>query len=139
MQEELNTDSELQLVHKELELQLALESEPVSEPEPEPVSVSVSEPEPEQEQDPIVTKTKRGRPRKYEEGAKQHEKDIKYSSQYYREHKDKKIVCEFCKKEIAYIYKHQHYKSRVCQFMRTYKTHKTSENLVEELTKVFIK
>jgi hypothetical protein len=118
--EDINTDSELALVNKK----------PEQEPEEQ-----VTEPEIE----PVVAKAKRGRPRKYEEGAKMHEKVIKYSSQYYREHKDKKIECQFCKKEIVYIYKSQHYKSRVCQFMRTYKTHKDSENLVDELTKVFIK
>jgi len=98
------------------DLQLALESEPVSEPEEQ----DLEEPEQETELN-IVAKAKRGRPRKYEEGAKQHEKDTKYSSQYYREHKDKKIVCEFCKKEIAYIYKHQHYKSKLCQTIKAVK------------------
>lgn len=67
------------------------------------------------------TKKKVGRPRKYIEGARQHEKDTKYSSEYYREHKDKKIVCEFCNKEIVYIYKHQHYKSKLCQTIKAVK------------------
>jgi hypothetical protein len=67
------------------------------------------------------TKKKVGRPRKYIEGARQHEKDTKYSSEYYREHKDKTIVCEFCNKELVYIYKHQHYKSKLCQTIKAVK------------------
>jgi hypothetical protein len=65
------------------------------------------------------TKKKAGRPRIYADGAKNHEKEVKYSSDYYREHKEKKIVCEYCQKEIVYIYKHQHYKSKVCQTIKS--------------------
>lgn len=73
------------------------------------------------------TKKKVGRPRKYVQGAKQYEKDTKYSSEYYREHKDKKIVCEFCQKEIVYIYKHQHYKSKLCQTIKAVKEQLTKD------------
>jgi hypothetical protein len=109
--ETINSDSDLQLVKQE----------PIVAEPPE---------------EPIVAKAKtRGRPRKYEEGAKSHEKEIKYSSNYYRENKDKKITCEYCKKEIVYIYKHQHYKSKVCQVAKLVKSN--PENVYDELERIF--
>lgn len=80
----------------------------------------------------IETKKKVGRPRKYEKGARQNEIDTKYSSTYYREHKDKKIVCDFCNKEIVYIYKHQHLKSKLCQSLKQLREQLTKPTEVKE-------
>ncbi len=66
-------------------------------------------------------KKKRGRPRLYDSGAKAHEKEIKYSSQYYQNNKHKMIICECCDKEISYITKHQHLKTKTCQFIKALK------------------
>ena len=69
----------------------------------------------------------KGRPKIYQEGAKQHEKDTKYSSTYYKTHKDKKCICMYCDKEIVQIYKQQHYRSKTCQRIKAIKENLQSQ------------
>lgn len=74
------------------------------------------------------TNPKRGRPRKYEQGAKAHEKEVKYSTNYYRENKNKTCICECCESEIRYITKHQHVKSKTCQLVKALKQQLVNNN-----------
>lgn len=77
---------------------------------------------------------RKGRPRIYENGAKQHEKEIKYSSTYYRENKGKKCICQYCDKEIVHIYRHQHLKSKTCQKIRAVKEqHQATQQALSNL------
>lgn len=56
----------------------------------------------------------RGRPRKYEEGSKAHEKLVKYSTSYYRSHKEDKIICDNCGESINRFTKTLHQRSKKC-------------------------
>lgn len=67
----------------------------------------------------IFIKPKRGRPQKYEEGAKQHAIDNKYSSEYYKKNKGAKTICEVCKNEVSKWTLNQHMKSKKCQSTKT--------------------
>ena len=43
----------------------------------------------------------RGRPKQYTNGAKEHAKEIKYSTDYYRNNKGEKCICDICKKRLV--------------------------------------
>ena len=60
-------------------------------------------------------KPSRGRPKKYENGAKAHEKEIKYSTDYYRKNKGERCICEVCKKDVSKWTLRQHMKSNFCK------------------------
>lgn len=57
----------------------------------------------------------RGRPKVYANGAKQHAIETKYSSDYYRNKKGDKCICDICKKEVSKWTLKQHQKSIKCQ------------------------
>ena len=60
-------------------------------------------------------KLSRGRPKKYENGAKEYAKETKYSSDYYRNNKGQKCICEVCKKDVSKWTLRQHMKSKTCK------------------------
>ena len=55
-----------------------------------------------------------GRPKIYDEGAKQHNINNKYSTDYYRTHKDEKINCPSCNQLINKFSKSQHMTTQKC-------------------------
>jgi hypothetical protein len=65
---------------------------------------------PETEQKEIV---RRGPKSKYENGYREHYKDIKYNLTYYYNHKIK-IICEYCDKKVNKLKIREHQKSKKC-------------------------
>jgi len=61
-----------------------------------------------------VKKRARGRPKIFEEGALKHNIDIKYSTTYYRQNKDKVILCEKCLSNVSKWTIKQHQSSKKC-------------------------
>ena len=61
----------------------------------------------------------RGRPKQYTNGAKEHAKEIKYSTDYYRNNKGEKCICDICKKEVSKWTLKQHLKSKTCQHIKS--------------------
>lgn len=63
----------------------------------------------------IEIKKGRGRPKRYDEGCKQHNKDVKYFLNYYYENKNKTITCSLCGKEnVKKLRLALHKKSKCC-------------------------
>ena len=58
----------------------------------------------------LITQDKR---KKYNEGYKQHRKNVKYNLNYYHSNK-KEIECPYCKKITCNLYLKQHIKSKYC-------------------------
>jgi len=74
-----------------------------------------------------IPKRSVGRPKKYEQGAKQREKDDKYHQKYYHL-TNKEIHCEHCGKKITTRTLAKHKKSLKCQFICLTKASNNSLN-----------
>jgi len=61
----------------------------------------------------------RGRPKKYENGAKAHEKETKYSTDYYRKNKGERCICQVCKKDVSKWTLKNHMNTKSCQLIKT--------------------
>ena len=69
----------------------------------------------------IIKKVRKTHIRKYEEGAKEHEKTSKYHQKYYHE-KNYVMNCPICDRKTSFLEHKRHQKSKYCLKIKAEKT-----------------